>query len=704
MTLRSLLPVTFLLGTLCDSRAWTPGTGSPGAADGLGVNTGNRRDTLAFYQAMYKASENYAANMAWTGNVSTGVAGDTSAAFKNDVRRRINFYRALVGQPGDITFNATKNLKDQKAALMFSRNNAISHNPPSTWTFYSADAAEAALKSNITLGTYGPPAVNGFMLEPGAGNEAVGHRRWLLFSRAQEMGTGDIPPNGSFSAANAIWVTDNFKPAPTPTFIKWPNQGYHPSPLMPARWSLSYPGASFANATVSMTLNGSNVPLNVVSKDVPNVGDNSIVWEPTGLPSNVTSDTTYNVTISGISGGGPTSHSYSVILFNPEILGESVVITGSSTPSTYSSVYQFNPIEQADGYQLKVSQLSSTAWMEGAEDATSSLITQNISAGYTLRQTAVKRSGSKAFQLALPSQATVNINQSFTLNRSIIPTATSKLEFHQLAKASLNTNTLQAEVSADGGSTWTSVWSRVGKDGNSSNWETNWNAAANTQSISLAAYAGQVIRIRFIFYPNGGGFIGSDANYGFFIDDITVTNSSQLSNETITTLAASATSFTLDSMSAGGALVAGTTYQLSIRPSVGLNWFGYGPLKSVTVQTPTGYDAWVANTYPTVTGGQADDPDQDGLSNAIEYAFGLNPTTNTPSSALPVPVISGSNYTVTFSTPPGVTGVTYAAQWSMDLSTWNPITDTGSGSTHTFSVSTTGRPKLFFRHNPTVTP
>jgi len=120
MTLRSLLTVTILLGTLCDSQAWTPGIGSPSAADGLGVDTANRRDTLAFYQAMYKASENYAANMAWTGNVSTGVAGDTSAAFKNDVRRRINFYRAFVGQPGDITFNATKNVKDQKAALMFS--------------------------------------------------------------------------------------------------------------------------------------------------------------------------------------------------------------------------------------------------------------------------------------------------------------------------------------------------------------------------------------------------------------------------------------------------------------------------------------------------------------------------------------------------------------------------------------------------------
>ena len=47
--------------------------------------------------------------MEWTGSYTTGLAGDTSAAHKEATRLRINFYRALVGVPADITFNSTYN-------------------------------------------------------------------------------------------------------------------------------------------------------------------------------------------------------------------------------------------------------------------------------------------------------------------------------------------------------------------------------------------------------------------------------------------------------------------------------------------------------------------------------------------------------------------------------------------------------------------
>src|SRR6266446_5501511 len=118
--------------------AWTPGTGTPGATSGFVVDTGDRRDVLAYFNTVYPASESYASHMNWTGSVSGGVAGTTSAQFKDDVRRRINFYRALAGLPGDITLDATKSSKDQEAALMFSANNALSHSPPSSWTYYTA--------------------------------------------------------------------------------------------------------------------------------------------------------------------------------------------------------------------------------------------------------------------------------------------------------------------------------------------------------------------------------------------------------------------------------------------------------------------------------------------------------------------------------------------------------------------------------------
>ncbi len=146
----------------------------------------------------------------------------------------------------------------------------------------------------------------------------------------------------SNNSANAIWVIDNFKPAPTPQFVAWPNRGFIPHTLIPARWSLSYPGATFTSVSVTMTQGGSPVTTTIVSNETTNVGDNTIVWEPAGLPASVTNEVTYDITVSGITGAGvPASYSYSVTLFNPDLLGDSVTITGTNTPFTTGSGYTF---------------------------------------------------------------------------------------------------------------------------------------------------------------------------------------------------------------------------------------------------------------------------------------------------------------------------------------------------------------------------
>ena len=219
--------------------------------------------------------------MAWTGSVSGGVAGATSAAFKEDVRRRINFYRALSTLPADITFDATKSAKDQEAALMFARNGQLSHTPPSNWTYYTANAAEAAGASNIALGTYGP-GLDAYMRDDGSNNIIVGHRRWLHYSQAHFMATGDVPAQSPYNSSNAIWVIGDFKAAPTPKFVAWPNRGYAPFGLIPARWSLSYPG-DFGAATVTMTQGATSIPTTVISRTDNGYGDNTLVWAPSGL-------------------------------------------------------------------------------------------------------------------------------------------------------------------------------------------------------------------------------------------------------------------------------------------------------------------------------------------------------------------------------------------------------------------------------------
>lgn len=591
-SLRFFAFVSFLLtlAAVPSVRAWQPGTGSPAAVDGFSVNTANRRDVLSFYNCVYQASENYAANMGWTGNVATGSAGTTTATFKDDVRRRINFYRAMVGQPADIVFDAIKSAKCQKAALMMSANNNLSHTPPTSWAWYTADGYEAAGKSNIGLGTYGPESVNAYVRDDGANNVIVGHRRWLFYSQAQEMGTGDIPANGSYNSTNTIWVIGNPKAAPAPRFVAWPNEGYVPESLVPARWSLSYPGANFGSATVTMTQNGNNVPLSVISKTDNGYGDNTIVWQPSGLPSSVTNDLPYVVSVTGISGTGiPASRTYTATLFNPNILGDAVTITGNATPSTTGQNYTFNSIDQADSYQLEVTSNSAAAWTEGAEDSPTPRITESISAGYSLRQTGLKRTGSKAFQLTYPSG--VWTDQSFAITRNIIPGATSQLQYYDRARWSATTTTLETQISTDGGSTWSNIASRNGVSVTGSS--TEWNASWISRNVSLAAYAGQIINLRFIMKSNGGAaYQGVDSNFGFFIDDVTVTNATQLTTPTTTTLPGNATSFTLNATTAGASLITGTSYNLRIRPNVGCRWFGYGSMKTVTV---------VAVTPPSIT-------------------------------------------------------------------------------------------------------
>ncbi len=93
------------------------------------------------------------------------------------------------------------------------------------------------------------------------------------------------------------------------------------------------------------------------------------------------------------------------------------------------------------------------------------------------------------------------------------------------------------------------------------------------------------------------------------------------------------------------------------------------------------------------------DYDHDGLVNLLEYAFGLNPTLNS-AGLLPRPQRVGPNLVLSFTQPVGVTGINYGAEWSESLQAadWHAVSDTGTGSQHTFSVPMAGKAALFMRH------
>ncbi len=271
----------------------------------------NRQQVIDDYNNVYLKSA--VSSTGWDGDVSNCKEGSVSDDTHEKVLQRINYFRKMVGLPADITFDDSWNTKCQKGALMMSANRSLSHYPPKSWKCYTDDGAKAAGKSNIALGTNSTRSITAFMNDYGNGNEACGHRRWIIYSRAKTMG------HGSTSNSCVLWVIGGSGSAPTdmPDFISWPPKGYVPSPLIFGRWSLSVPSADFSNATVSMTdENGGKIEVSIISTK-KGYGDNAIMWVPSGIKKSEAVDIKYNITVAGVKLSGETKqYDYSVTIVN----------------------------------------------------------------------------------------------------------------------------------------------------------------------------------------------------------------------------------------------------------------------------------------------------------------------------------------------------------------------------------------------------
>jgi uncharacterized protein YkwD len=298
------------------------------AALAIAVNPQNRMQSLLFYQNSYLSTAGVP--IGWTGSHATCNAGTTSLAFRQAVIARVNYFRAMAGVPAEIALNETWSSRAQKAALMMSRNNALSHSPPSTWHCYTAEGAEAASKSNLALGYNGVDVIDAYIKDIGSNNASVGHRRWIFHPQSVAMGTGDVPAAGSYNSANALWVVDNdtfFDPRPTTRepYVAWPPPGYVPYQVTYPRWSFTLPNADFSGAAVAMTENG--LPVSVaLDSFAGGIGDPTIVWIPKGMNNGATwprpsSDVNFEVTITNVLVSGlPQTFTYDVNVFDPTLV------------------------------------------------------------------------------------------------------------------------------------------------------------------------------------------------------------------------------------------------------------------------------------------------------------------------------------------------------------------------------------------------
>jgi uncharacterized protein YkwD len=293
------------------------------------VDTTNRFAVIDLYQKYYLTSNNIAPD--WTGNVLTGIAGTLSQSYLKATLRRVNYYRAMSGLSSDIIFSASYDDMCQQAALMMAAQGDISHTPAPDWKFYTAAAAEAAANSDIRLdsvGDEGPGAVDRFMADAEANNTYVGHRRWLMYPAAGDMGAGAVQPSALSDGTAAIWVLTLVpRPADAPLSTSWPPAGYVPAGLVLDRWSFSYLNADFGATTVAVNKDGA--PMAIQQEALVGesgngsdsfVGDNTIVWE---MPANVvstTGDEIYQVHLANVRINGVAQNfDYTVTSIQPEL-------------------------------------------------------------------------------------------------------------------------------------------------------------------------------------------------------------------------------------------------------------------------------------------------------------------------------------------------------------------------------------------------
>jgi hypothetical protein len=274
--------------------------GGPGAGGSPGAGGGS-----AEVCARWKGDRANLGEGTWSGAVATCTVGDMTAEARDNALRLVNLYRWLAALP-PVTLDPVRNQKDQACALMMRANNMLSHEPPTTWTCYDADGAEAAGNSNISSG----PAVSSvdlYMIDPG-NDTTIGHRRWLLSNSLGPIGVGGT------DKSSCLWTLGGTGKAGK-AWLAWPAPGTIPlQAIAGARgqtvdatgWTVQSDSINLASAQVTVTVDGAPQPVTVTQLGGGYGSKYAFRFNPMGWTT--AAGKTYNVAVTGVS----TAISYAV--------------------------------------------------------------------------------------------------------------------------------------------------------------------------------------------------------------------------------------------------------------------------------------------------------------------------------------------------------------------------------------------------------
>jgi hypothetical protein len=283
----------------------------------------------------------------------------------------------------------------------------------------------------------------------------------------------------------------------------------------------------------------------------------------------VSGDGTYNVTLSAPGLTPKVSQVTVGSLQNQKIdfipAYKAPVVAGPGAPATNANnIYTVSVVGGASTYQWRQFQ-KSLAPGEGAETGTSG-VTIISTPGYSVIATDIKKSGTSSFHLAHKQGTDQRVSpEILTLNGTYLAAANSTMSFQSRLGWSFDSEHALVQVSVDDGVSWKTIYDQAGKNGSGE-------SSFTLQTRSLAEFAGQTIRIRFVYDFSLGSYYSAASEVGWYIDDIGFSNTDVISNSVITE--SSTTSFQFSPQQIA-------TYGLQARAKTGHDFLPWGPITFV---------------------------------------------------------------------------------------------------------------------------
>ena len=307
----------------------------------------------------------------------------------------------------------------------------------------------------------------------------------------------------------------------------------------------SQPGSGpFITGVAFYDLNGNEFydvgeGLGGIAVDVSGAASSAVTAQSGGFSVPVAGNGTYTVTFSG---PNLAEEMGTVEVANDENAGIDYLPAYSaptvSPPAeifvNFANGFTFTSVGGATGYRLRQALLANEDFSENAESDADVTI-EPVDPGYSVIQGSVvpPGGGSNAFHLANPNFTDTTI----TLDASILIQASSQLEFLSRLGVATANQIARVQTSTDEGTSWQDIFTQAGA---SQPGETSF----VQRSVSLSSFEGGVIRIRLIYdFTGGTAFTGTDIGTGWYVDNISITNSQQLTGVTETDLTTSTTFF-----------------------------------------------------------------------------------------------------------------------------------------------------------------